>query len=306
MTSAIPQGSNLATLFFILYINDIKSHIHNSDFLLFIDDLKIFIEVKNNSSITNLNNDLNNISIWAKNNNLKYNPSKCNAVLYSKTYKIDLNTIYIANSLISNISEVKDLGILYQSNFKFNKHIDNIIFKAQRKINYLKFFCKRFKNIKLLIILYNSMVKSNLMYGSIIWNPNKKGIVESIEKVQHLFLRFLSYKTNMHMRFDDHNYTPIMNFTKIKTLENSRAINDLKFIYKLLNKIIDCPQLLTKIDSFKPINPIRNPNNFFIIDNKLLFYSVIQRICYLCNLNKKWLKLKDLSLYQFVNLINKN
>ena len=120
--------------------------------------------------------------------------------MYSKTPKNQENNVYLSNTLLPQNNEVKDLGITFQNNLKFNKHIDNIIFKAKRKIRFLKFKCKRFKNIQLLKIMYNSIIKSNLMYGSIIWNPTQKGKIEELEKVQHLFLRFLSYKTNAPMK----------------------------------------------------------------------------------------------------------
>ena len=114
--------------------------------------------------------------------------------------------------------------MIFHNNLKFNKHIlDKIIFNGKRKIRYLKFKCKKFKNFRLLIILYNSLVKSNLMYGSSIWNPDKKGIIEELEKVQHLFLRFVSYKTNAPMNYNEHNYDQIMKIIKLKSLEYSRA-----------------------------------------------------------------------------------
>ena len=161
-------------------------------------------------------------------------------MLYSKSSKIDSKTIYISNSLISNTSELKDLGIIFQSNLKFDKHIESILFTAKKKLNFLKFTCKHFKNINLLISMYNCIVKSILMYRSVLWNPNKKGVIEALEKIQHFFLRFLSYKTKIPMNYSDHD-DPIMKLTNIKSLENSRAINDLKFLFKLNNHHIISP-----------------------------------------------------------------
>ena len=305
MPTGIPQGSNLATLLFIVYINDIKYFVKDSKILLFIDDLKIFIELKNNSCINLIQNDLNNVCLWAKQNGFVFNILKSYAMLYSKV-KADSHSIYISNSLIPNTDEIKDLGIIFQNNLKFNKHIDSIIFKAKRKINFIKFYCKRFTNVNLIIKIYNSIVKSNLMYGSTLWNPNNIGTITSLEKVQLLFLRFLSYKTDKPMSYIDHNYDPIMNFTKITSLELSGALNDLKFFFKLINNITKSPELLTKIKFYSPVNPIRNPTLIFLVDNKLLIYSIIQRICYLANLNKNWIKIKELSLYQFIKLIKDN
>ena len=121
--------------------------------------------------------------------------------------------------------------------------------------------------------MYNSIIKSNLMYGSIIWNPTKKSKIEELEKVQHLFLRFISYKTISPMKYNEHNYEIIMKRININSLKYSRAIYELKFLYKLLNNFVICPELESSNRLFKPINPKRNPNLIFVVDNKLVLIS---------------------------------
>ncbi|XP_025414747.1 uncharacterized protein LOC112686596 [Sipha flava] len=52
--SEVPQGGYLSPLLFTLFINDIKKVIHRSKFLLFADDLKLFLEIRFNSPTCNL------------------------------------------------------------------------------------------------------------------------------------------------------------------------------------------------------------------------------------------------------------
>jgi retron-type reverse transcriptase len=42
--SGVPQGGHISPLLFSLFINSIKSVIRNSKFLLFADDLKLFLK----------------------------------------------------------------------------------------------------------------------------------------------------------------------------------------------------------------------------------------------------------------------
>ena len=106
----------------------------------------------------------------------------------------------------------------------------------------------------------------------------------------------------------NHDYEPIMKLVNITSLQNSRAINDFKFIFKLIIKEINCPELLSKIEFFSPYNPIRTSsvNNIFVINNVKLPFSTINRISFLANLNRKWIKFKNLTPYQFVTLLHKN
>jgi hypothetical protein len=44
--SGVPQGGHLSPILFALFINNIKHVIRNSRFLMFVDDLKIFNEIR--------------------------------------------------------------------------------------------------------------------------------------------------------------------------------------------------------------------------------------------------------------------
>lgn len=44
--SGVPQGSHLSPILFFLFINNIKHVIQNSNFLMFADDLRIFLEIR--------------------------------------------------------------------------------------------------------------------------------------------------------------------------------------------------------------------------------------------------------------------
>ena len=45
-SSGVPQGSNLAPLLYLLFINDIETVIGQSNFLFYADDLKIYRRVR--------------------------------------------------------------------------------------------------------------------------------------------------------------------------------------------------------------------------------------------------------------------
>ena len=68
-TSGVPQGSNLGPLLFILFINDLPSSLNCSS-LLFADDLKIFMQIRQEEDCHQLQENLDRISLWCEVNKL--------------------------------------------------------------------------------------------------------------------------------------------------------------------------------------------------------------------------------------------
>ena len=89
--AGVPQGSMLAPLLFLIYINDLPNEL-KSNVKLFADDRSLFTIVKDkNESANTLNNDLMLISKWAYNWKMPFNPDlskPAQEVLFSRKKQI--------------------------------------------------------------------------------------------------------------------------------------------------------------------------------------------------------------------------
>ena len=106
---------------------------------------------------------------------------------------------YVINNIqLENVTFYKDLGIIFENNLLFNKHIDYICKKAYFSLNSI-FRCINAittKSPRALLNVYKIYCRPILEYASIIWSPFSKGcklrsLIDQIERVQRLFTRRL-------------------------------------------------------------------------------------------------------------------
>lgn len=82
MHSGVLLGGYLSSLLFTLFINIVKNSIENCQFLLFADDLKLFMKICPLNDRKLLQNDLNTLAAWAYNIGLVFNIAKCHSMSF--------------------------------------------------------------------------------------------------------------------------------------------------------------------------------------------------------------------------------
>lgn len=130
VTSGVPQGSNISPLLFILFVNDLPECIMHSECLLFADDFKIYKNVASESDCIDLQSDLTNVMTWFTNNKMFLNIEKCSFVSFTRK-STRINFEYpIHSETLTESRAIKDLGITFESNLRFNLHYRNMVNKA--------------------------------------------------------------------------------------------------------------------------------------------------------------------------------
>jgi hypothetical protein len=93
VTTAVPQGSILVPLLFLLYINDIESCSDIPSFVLYADDTNVFYSNSCLKSLYNaIQNEMNKVVKWLNANKLSINSSKTKFVIFKSRNKSLLNT----------------------------------------------------------------------------------------------------------------------------------------------------------------------------------------------------------------------
>lgn len=260
VSSGVPQGTHCAPLLFSLFVNDIGKYIKNCSFLMFADDLKLYRKISSPEDIIMLQNDVNNLYQWSVDNNLALNIDKCSCISFSKN--LQTQNIYTLNTVpLKYVTSIKDLGVIFDEKVTFREHIDSVSIKTSKLLGFVLRNCSLLSSFSILNI-YKSLVRPNIEYASIIWSPLYQIHIQRLERVQNKFLRYYAYKNNTQIL--DHDYSQLLSEMKLDTLENRRRVFDICFVYKLLNGMINCPELLKLIKINVPSIPLRNNRTFCV------------------------------------------
>ena len=87
-TSGVPQGSVLAPVMFLVYVNDLGKDLSENSYInMFADDAKIQRRIKNTSSCEELQEDINKIKTWSEKWKMDFNVEKCHVVRFGASKK---------------------------------------------------------------------------------------------------------------------------------------------------------------------------------------------------------------------------
>ena len=186
--SGVPQGSILGPVLFLIYMNNLSAVTTVSKSLLFVDDTKCFNHVSNTHDTTTLQCDLDSIARWSIQSSLKFNVSKT----IHLSFKSKIATTYklLDDPIITNTTH-KDLGIILSTDLSWNHHHEYITSKAYRMLGLLRRTLSKSSNISVKKLLYLSLVRSQITYGSPIWRPFLIKDIKFIEQIQRRATKFI-------------------------------------------------------------------------------------------------------------------
>ena len=153
-----------------------------------------------------------------------------------------IETAYFMNGVeLKLLDVVKDLGVFFDSRVTFRDHYASVVSKAMSALGFIIRMAHGFSFISLKT-LYCSLVRSQLEYASVIWSPIYAVHIDNLEHVHRKFINICEYKFR--------HQVPQFSFD---SLSNRRIVSDLCFLFKIINGLIDCPELLKKISIKVPI-----------------------------------------------------
>ncbi|KAG7297157.1 hypothetical protein JYU34_020130 [Plutella xylostella] len=192
--SGVNQGSNMGPLEFIIMINDLPEILMDATCLLFADDLKLFLEIRNEEDAIRLQQDIDRVVAWGCDNKLEFNGSKCVQMTFSRAREPLRHQYTLGGGALARVSSVRDLGVKFTSTLSFSDHIVNICKGAFKTLGFVLRSCQGFTDIRTVKALYNALVRSKLESNAVIWAPHEIKYNLMLERIQNKFLRYLYLK----------------------------------------------------------------------------------------------------------------
>ena len=150
----VAQGSVLAPLLFLIYVNDLSCVSGILNPITFADDTNLFLTGNNINDINELfNSELEKVYQWFLLNKLTINLDKTNYVFRPHNLNIDTSSLNITlnDHKIQNVKFTKFLGVTIDEHLSWKYHVNDIACKISRVIGVLN----RLKGFLPLHILVN-------------------------------------------------------------------------------------------------------------------------------------------------------
>ena len=280
--SGVPQGTVLGPLLFLCHINDLPGCV-SSQVRLFADDCLLYRPIQSEADKAALQQDLKALEIWATKWGMRFNAKNCYIMHISPKSSKNAHMYSLSGHILDTVSDNPYLGLQISDDLKWRKHIANTTNKASIALGLLrrnlKFLPKQHKTIA-----YQSLVRSILEYGSIVWDPYLKHDIQSLERVQRRAARFIirDYKTK-----SPGFMTQTLNELKLPTLHQRRLYNRLCFFYKIANGLVPAinnKEYLTPVDGKRKIKSKKYSG--YVVNNPVSGLARNNSKCYI-NVNAK-------------------
>ena len=238
--SSVVQGSVLGPVLFIFYVLDLKDCLSSADSMSFADDTKLIQIIQTLLDQVELQKDIENVSEWSSNNNMRLHEKKFQLMNYSlgrskllRELPFSAETLcYVTTggTVVEPETHVKDLGVWLSADGTWTYHINDIVRRANKIAGWILsvFKCR---SQEVMLTLYKALVRPILEYCCLVWSPNKIADIQALENVQRSFLRKI-------YGMSDLTYWERLETLKIMSLQRRRQRYELIHVWKIYHGLV--------------------------------------------------------------------
>jgi hypothetical protein len=179
---------------FLVYANDMGSSLSNSSLCQYADDSNIVSRNKSGDSLeANAFVDMGMIQQWLDEHCLSCNYTKTNFLLFRAPNKPNIHpSLFMADTEIDRVSEVKFLGIMVDEHLSWNRQVDECCRKLSSAVFALRSLARECNDRQALLIVYHGLFMSTARYGIIAWGATSESNMDRVLKLQKKAIRVIA------------------------------------------------------------------------------------------------------------------
>ena len=166
---------------------------------------------------------------------MEFHPQKCQ-ILHITNKRQPIRQPYkIHGHILEEVESAKYLGVNIHNKLSWNTHINQVVKKANNTRAFLQrniYQCPR----KTKELCYKTLVRPQMEYASIIWDPHTANYTQSLEMVQR---RAASFVTGDFYRTSSVNN--MLHQLQWPTLQERRAENKVIMMFRIVNNLVAIP-----------------------------------------------------------------
>jgi hypothetical protein len=229
ISQSIIQGSGIGPILYIIFASDLKTVSDNNKICKYADDTTLMV---GELSDVNFETEFNNITEWASRNKLKLNLGKTKELIFHKP-RAYCNALPVALPGITRVSEIKFLGVVFNSTLCFNQHVDSIVSVVNQRLYLLNKMKQCGLSKEGLHIIFQAIIVSRITYALSAFS----GFLNTcdIDRVNAVFRKAKRWGITQYIYY-------VEDFIEIAQIKLFKCIisNDTHCLYQLLPNKRDC------------------------------------------------------------------
>jgi hypothetical protein len=186
-----PQGTLSGPANFKLQINDLT---FKNEYIKYVDDATN-VNVSPDPLDDSLQSDADRLCTWSRENGMFINVPKTKEMMiyFGNKYPLSsINRLVIDGEDVERVRSYKLLGVIINDRLTWENHVLYIIGKASGRIYCISQLTRAGVNLKDIMIVYTSVIRSVLEYCCQVWHPGLTGRQsDDIERIQKRCLKIL-------------------------------------------------------------------------------------------------------------------
>lgn len=192
VTCGVPQGSILGPLLFVVFINDLDTVLKKTNLILYADDTVVYYSGKTSEEIIKiLNDDLQELGKWFKENNLVINmkKGKTEFVLYGTAKRISMQqlsgeqSVTICGENVNQSTSYDYLGVTLDDKLTFTEYLQKLYKKGSTRLKLLSTVRESISPY-VAETIYCAMIEPVLMYCSAVLLGDERQCCHKLQNLQ--------------------------------------------------------------------------------------------------------------------------